>query len=132
MIDVLIHPEIFDDVKKCRKKKWYRCLGNEMSRVCRFLMQDGKMPGEKPVHYVRLPILKNKVFHAGINLPKENVGKRQGARIIYIKENLNLVKIIYVGGHKDKRYDNSYLQVNLLKERYSVENYIKYTEDLGF
>lgn len=132
MIEILIHSEVFNEIKKCRKKNWYKGLGEEMPRVCRLLIQDGKIPGEGPVHYIKSPILQNRVFHAGINLPRENVGKRQGSRIIYIKENFNLIKIIYVGGHKDRRYNNSYLQVDLIEERYSVESYVKYSENLSF
>lgn len=132
MIKVLVHIEILDDLKLCHKKYWYKVLGEEMPRICRLLIQDGKMPGERPVHYIKLAILQNKTFHAGINLPGENMGKRKGPRIIYVKENFDLIKIIYVGGHKDKRYDNSFSQVKLIEERYPSESYIQYTEDFNF
>ena len=101
-----------------------------MVGVCRLLIQDGKMPGERQVHYIKAPALQNKTFHAGINLPKENVSKRKGARIIYVKETIDLLKIIYVGGHKDKYYDDSNLQVRLIEERYLNESYIEYNENL--
>ena len=65
-----------------------------MPGVCRLLMQDGRMPGERLVHYIKLSTLQNKTFHAGINLPKENVSKRKGARIIYVKENFGIIKIV--------------------------------------
>ena len=126
MIKLLVHSRILNDIEK----GWYKTLGEEMPRVCRLLIQDGKMPGEKPVHHIKLPLLQNRTFHAGINLPQENVGKRRGARIIYVKESFNLIKIIYVGGHKDKHYDNSNLQVKMIKERYLEKSYIEYKEGL--
>lgn len=131
---LLIHAEIFKDIEICcNKKKWYESLNEEMPRVCLLLLQDGKMPGEKPIHYIKSLDLQNKTFRAGINLPKENVSKRKGARIIYIKENINTIKIIYVGGHKDKkRYDDSYRLVELIKERYSIDIYKEYSEELEF
>ena len=128
MTKILVHSKILDDISKNR----YQTLGKEMPRVCRLLTQDSKMPGERLVHYIKLFSLQNKTFHAGINLPKENVSKRNGARIIYVKENFDLIKIIYVGGHKDKHYDNSFLQVKLIEERYLTESYIEYTESLNF
>jgi len=103
-----------------------------MPRVCRYLMKNGTMPGESPVHYIKLSSLQGKTFHAGINLPQERVGKRQGARIIYVKENTNLVKVIYVGGHKDKKYDDPFTQVSLIEGRYQTESYLLYTEGFEF
>jgi hypothetical protein len=126
MVKLLIHSKVLGDLEEKR----YTTLDQEMSRVCRLLIQDGKMPGEGPVHYVKLLSLQNKTFHAGINLPKENVSKRKGARIIYVKEDLTLIKIIYVGGHKDKKYDNSNFQVKMIEERYLEEGYIEYKEGL--
>lgn len=90
------------------------------------------MPGEDPVHHIKLTLLHGKTFHAGINLPQERVGKKKGARIIYVKEDANLVKVIYVGGHKDKRYDDSFAQVSLVEGRYQTESYLLYTEDFEF
>ncbi|MGB2762607.1 MAG: hypothetical protein WBC21_03695 [Minisyncoccales bacterium] len=128
MTKILVHSKVLDDIQK----NWYKTLGEEMPRVCRLLIQDGKMPGERLVHHIKSSSLQNKTFHAGINLPKENVSKRKGARIIYVKENFDLIKIIYAGGHKDKHYDNSFLQVKLIEERYIAESYIQYTESLNF
>ena len=128
MTKILIHSKVLDDIQK----NWYQTLSKEMPRVCRLLIQDGKMPGERLVHFIKSSFLQNKTFHAGINLPKENVSKRKGARIIYVKENFDLIKIIYVGGHKDKRYDNSFSQVKLIGERCLIESYIQYTESLNF
>ena len=98
MTKILVHSKVLDDIQK----NWYQTLGKEMPGVCRLLMQDSRMPGERLVHYIKSSSLQNKTFHAGINLPKENVSKRKGARIIYVKENFDLIKIVYVGGHKDK------------------------------
>jgi hypothetical protein len=132
MANILIHSKVFEDISFCRKKNWYKGLGEEMPRIFRLLIQDAKLPGEKPVHYIKLAILQNKTFHAGINLPQENVGKQKGARIIYVKESLDSIKIIYVGGHKDKHYDDSNLQVELIENRYLTENYIAYTDGFNF
>ena len=128
---ILIHNEIFNDIRLCIKK-WYPSLEKEIHRICRLLSQDGRISGETPYHYIKTPYLQGKVFHAGINLPKENVGKKKGARIVYIKEDLNLIKILYVGGHKDKRYDDSYSSVVLLEKRYSNKNFLEYTEGIKF
>jgi hypothetical protein len=132
MANILIHSRAFEDIKFYRKKKWYNGLGEQMPRICRLLIQDNKMPGESPVHHVKLPILQGKTFHAGIALPKEKVGKKKGARFIYVRESFDSIKIIYVGGHKDRRYDDSNLQIKLIEERYLTENYIAYTEGLNF
>ncbi|MBU4370166.1 hypothetical protein KKG58_05490 [Patescibacteria group bacterium] len=131
---LLIHAEIFKDIKICcDKKKWYPSLDKEMPGVCLLLLQDGKMPGETPIKKLKIKELQNKTFHAGINLPKESVSKRNGARIVYIKENINTIKIIYLGGHKDKkRYNNMYCLVELIKERYLSDIYKEYREDLEF
>lgn len=131
MIKILLHSQVFDDIK-ISQRKWYKGLGTEMPRICRLLIQEGKLPGEKAVHYIKLTSLHNKTFHAGINLPKEHTGKRKGARIIYVKENFDLIKIIYVGGHKDKRYDDGFLQVELIEERYKSESFIEFSESLDF
>jgi len=132
MTSISIHSRVFEDIKTYRKKNLYKGLGEEMSGICRLLMQDAKLPGERPVHYIKLVVLQNKTFHAGINLPQENVGKQKGARIIYVKEDMDSIKIIYVGGHKDKRYNDSNLQVELVEGRYLTENYIQYTEGINF
>ena len=129
---ILIHTEVFDDVAICFKKKWYQSLGSEMPRVCRLLIQDGKLPGERPVHYLKLQSIQNKTIHAGINLPQENVDKRRGARIIYVKENIGLLKVLYVGGHKDDRYDDSNRQTLMIESRYSTDRFIEYSDGLDF
>ncbi|TSC94420.1 MAG: hypothetical protein Athens101410_788 [Parcubacteria group bacterium Athens1014_10] len=77
MTKILIHKEIFDDAKLVNKKKWYIGLGNELPRIFSLLICDGELPGESPMHYIKSKELLNKVFHAGINLPQENTGKRK-------------------------------------------------------
>ena len=133
MTNVLLHLDVFDDLKLCRKKGWYKSLGQEMPRICRLLNQDGRLPGERSVHYIKLVDMQGKIFHAGINLPNENVGKQKGPRIIYFRETLFLCKVLYIGGHKDKKYDDSYKQVELIENRFgSGDRYVPFTEDLDF
>lgn len=119
-----------DDLERCYKKKWYRTLYKEMPRICRFLKKEGKMQGESPFHYINSSYLQGRTFHGGINLPGENVGKRQGGRMVYVKEDSDLIKAIYVGGHKDKRYPDSI--VNLIENRYNSDNFEEYTEEFDF
>lgn len=124
MRQILLHLEVLNDIKLC-KKKWYPSLGIEMPRVYRYLMKNGMMPGETPVHYIKLNILQGRTFHAKISLPQEGISGRKGGRIIYVKESVDLIKIIYVGGHKDRRYDNPFAQVSLIESRYQTESYLK-------
>jgi len=128
---IQIHIEVFDEIKQCIKK-WYPSLSEEMPRICRLLIQDGKISGESPYHYIKLPILQGRTFHAGINLPQEKVGKRKGARTIYVKEGFELIKMLYVGGHKDPLYNNSHSLVPLLEKRYQANSFIEYTNGLSF
>ncbi|KKQ97954.1 MAG: hypothetical protein UT24_C0042G0002 [Candidatus Woesebacteria bacterium GW2011_GWB1_39_12] len=132
MPTIKIHAEVFNDLDLCLKKKWYKTLGEEMPRVCRLLMHDLRLPGESLVRYIKLQILQNKTFHARINLPEENIGKQAGSRIIFVKEDPNLIKVIYVGGHKDKRYDDSNLAVPLIEDRYQDARYVDYFEGINF
>ncbi|MEK7561155.1 MAG: hypothetical protein AAB539_04345 [Patescibacteria group bacterium] len=131
MTRVLIHVEIFDDLALCAKR-WYPSLGTEMPRISRLLQQDGRLPGEGPYHYVKLQPIQNRTFHARINLPDENIGKQGGARIIYAKETLGVVKILYVGGHKDSRYTDSHSMIFLIEQRYSDDKFIEFTVNLDF
>ena len=128
---ILIHSEVFDDVKSCTKG-WYPSLAEEMPRICRLLIQDGRISGERPYHYIKLHALQGKIFHAGINLPQENVGKKKGARTIYAKEGFESIKVLYVGGHKDPRYNDSYFMAPLIERRYDMNRFIEYTEGLLF
>lgn len=117
---ILIHPETWNDLKLCRRKKWYISLNKELSRIYRLLIHDGALPGERPIRHLKLAVLQNKAFRAGINLPEENIGKRQGGRVVYIKESAGLLKILYIGGHKDKRYNDSHMLEKLIYERYQI------------
>jgi len=119
---LIIHPEIRADLKICYRKKWYSSLGKELPGICKLLVRDGMLPGERPVRHLGTVALQNKAFRAGINLPNENVSKREGGRIVYVKESAELLKILYVGGHKDKRYDDSHVLVKLICERYQTAN----------
>jgi len=115
---VVIHSEVYEDIKKCSRKKWYIGIKNELPGIIKFLQIKGIMPGEAPFHYVPEE-LKGKTFHAGINLPKCGAGKKKGPRIIYYRNlNEDLIKILYIGGHKDRIYNNSYQIVDVLESRF--------------
>ena len=132
MTKIEIHTAIFDDIKLSHKK-YFRTLGKEAYRICRLLKENGDLPGKAPFHYLKKDELKHKTFHAGINLPEENVDKKSGGRVIYIKENANLIRIMYLGpGHKDKRYDDPYFIVGLIESRYSNPTFIEYSEEISF
>ena len=113
---ILIHKEIQDDLRLCKRKHWYNGLDEELPKICRLLRADGFLPGEEPIEYLGKE-LGNKVWHARVILPKENLGKRKGARIVYFKENTGIIRILYIGGHNDSRYDNSHKLVDLIKNR---------------
>lgn len=130
MIKILLHAKILDDIKEHCKNQ-YKSLDIEMPRVCRLLIEDGRMPGESLVRNIKSLSLQNKTFHARLNLPNENIGKRQGPRIIYVKID-DLIKIIYVGSHKNRPYNDSCSLISLIEERYSDEKYIIYSEEINF
>lgn len=115
---VVVHSEICEDIKKCFRKKWYIGIENEFPGIIKLLQVKGIMPGEAPFHYVPEE-LEGKTFHAGISLPKCGIGKKKGPRIIYYRNrDEDLIKILYVGGHKDRIYNNSYQIVNVLGSRF--------------
>jgi|SRR3989344_2968363 len=101
---ILLHTEINKDLSLCRKKKWYNGLEEELPGVYRLLRIDKCMPGQSPMNSLGSEWT-NRVLHARISLPKENFGGRKGARIVYIFDE-EKCRILYVGGHRDKRYDN--------------------------
>ncbi|OGN29064.1 MAG: hypothetical protein A3A33_00200 [Candidatus Yanofskybacteria bacterium RIFCSPLOWO2_01_FULL_49_25] len=129
MIKLFIHSEVIEDIKLCHKK-WYQTLGREMPRIRRLLVIDGKMPGEGPIHHIKRSELINKIFHARINLPNENIGKLKGPRIVYIRGELGTLKIVYIGGHKDKRYDDAHYLVEMIEARFDSGRFIDYGEDI--
>ena len=115
---VLIHNDVRKDIRKCSRKKWYMGIENEISGIIKLLQVNGAMPGETPFHYVPKE-LERKTFHAGICLPNCSMGKRKGPRIIYhVNHNEAVIKILYIGGHKDRRYNNSHQIVNILASRF--------------
>lgn len=112
---VWIQDDIQKDIKICIKKGW-RSLDKELVFVLRLLKIDGSMPGEESFQYVKEELCGN-TLHARIALPSDGVGQSKGARIIYYRNNEE-VKILYVGGHKDRRYNNSSLMCDLLLDRF--------------
>lgn len=126
---IYVHPKVKKDIKLCIKKKWYQGIGKDAFRLCKYLEERGLLPAETTVR--RLPVeLQDKTLHSRISLKDENTGKRKGGRMVYIKENTEVFKIIYIGGHKDKRYDNEFQRVKLIKERYQYDTgeYISYKQ----
>lgn len=114
---VLVHERIDEDIKKCCRKKWYIGLDKELPRVIKLLQIKGFLPGEAPFHYVS-DELKGNVFHAGICLPSSGLGKTKGPRIIYYKNLFQEeIKVLYVGGHKDRVYNTPKI-VEVLKSRF--------------
>lgn len=118
---IRIHDKILGvDIPRSLKKRWYPDLDIELKRILKLLNVDGKLPGQYPMRGFRDFIIQ----HARINLPKNNSGKSDGPRIVfYIKDNgdsnlhpcnvsmLNIL-VLYVGGHKDKKYNDDDKIVN--------------------
>lgn len=121
---VLVHNDVHKDIKRCSRKKWYIGIGNELPGIIKLLQMKGAMPGETPFHYVPKE-LEGKTYHAGICLPKCNMGKKKGPRIIYhVDHGEEVVKILYIGGHKDKRYNDSYQIVEILASRFLSGSFV--------
>lgn len=115
---VLVHNEVRKDIKRCSRKKWYTGVEKELPGIIKLLQAKGAMPGEAPFHYVPKE-LEGKTFHAGICLPKCGIGKKKGPRMIYHVDRADaLIKILYIGGHKDRIYNNSYQIVDVLSSRF--------------
>jgi len=112
---VWIQDDIQKDLKICIKKGW-KSLDNELAYVLRLLKIDGSMPGEDPFQYVKGELCGN-TMHARIALPSDGVGKSKGARIIYYR-NEEEIKVLYIGGHKDRRYNDPSLLCDLLLTRF--------------
>lgn len=121
---VLLNDSVEEDLKLCKKKDWHNGLAEELLGVYRLLKKYRKLPGEYPVKGLGEK-WGGVVMHAYVALPKEGVGGRKGGRIVYaIIE--DQCRVIYVGGHKDKRYDNSHNLSKLVLER--IEGSRFYTE----
>lgn len=120
---VLIHSEVYGDIKKCSRKKWYIGISNELPGIIKLLQVKGAMPGESPFHYVPKE-LEGKTCHAGICLPKCGMGKKKGPRIIFHRDyGEGVIKILYIGGHKDKRYNDCYIIVKILASRFLTDDF---------
>lgn len=124
---ILVHEAIFKDIKKCCRKKWYPGIDEEFPRVLRLLKIKCSLPGEAPFHH--LPEgLHGETFHAKICLPKVKLGKRTGPRIIYhIKEDKTEVKVLYIGGHKDRIYNTDKI-IDVLVLRFISGNFYEWSE----
>ena len=124
---ILLHPEISRDLSLCRKKKWYNGLEEELDGIYRLLTIDKCLPGQSPMKSMGSEWV-NKVLHARILLPKENLGGRKGARIVYVFDE-DRCRVLYVGGHRDKRYDDSRSVTAMILERLKEPAYLEWIEN---
>ncbi len=133
MNDIKIHIEIWRDLKKNKKKGWYQGFEKEIEAILKLLKKDNQLPGERHYHHMKDEDLSRKIFHANVALPKVNIDKRKGPRLVYTKEDVE-IKVLYAGGHKDKRYNNSIKAVPLFKERYSggEDEFVLFDDDTDF
>lgn len=123
---ILVHEEINNDLSLCKKKKRYSGIEKELPRIYRLLKIQKKIPGEYPVKDLT-PEWNGKVKHAKISLPKEKCGGSKGGRVVYVFVE-DRCQILYVGGHKDKRYDNPYKLSNLITERLEATAYMEWID----
>lgn len=133
-----IHNKVIDiDIPKAEKKHWYPGLKVEVRRVLKLLNMDKKLPGQYPMRGFRSG-LEGTVQHARINLPKMNCGKSNGPRIVYIAKNGGTdyctgnpeIVVLYVGGHKDKKYNNDEAIVSEIVIRLVDDDYTTYEDFL--
>ena len=97
-------------------------------RVVRLLNSDSELPGEYPMSGFKGE-LSGKVLHARINLPNSNIGKQKGARLVYVKTEINEhIRILYVGGHKDKDYGSNNFIKEISYRYFDVVNLISYED----
>lgn len=126
-----IHRDVIKlDVDKCIKKHWYLGLDIELRRVIRLLQTDGGLPGQYPMRGFSGDYA-GKILHARILLPNTNYGKSKGPRIVYFspENNPERIKVVYVGGHKDRVYEtDKFILIVLQRLQDSEEKLIK-TED---
>lgn len=128
---VLVHEDVKKlDFKKC--KKWYPGIQREISGICRLLSVQGKIAGQSLYHHLPKG-MENKTFHASILLPKANLSKRKCPRVLFVTEPDFVIKILYLGGHKDRKYDDSKRFgkefVRFIENRYlQNEMHLKYSE----
>ncbi len=121
---ILINRNIESDLGLCQKKRWYNGIEDELPRLYRLLKVDSRLPGQAPVKHLGQE-WGNKIYHARIALPRENCGGRNGGRIVYgILEDRCL--ILYVGGHKDKKYDNPHTLAGMIIDRVKDETFLEW------
>ena len=118
-LTIYVHPEVLDDLSWCERKTNYPGLGEEISSVLRLLAVQGKLSGEYPLRYLPQH-LQACSFHAYIFLPRLNRGKIHGPRVAYTVED-NIARILYIGGHKDSRYEDQKSFAVLFAERYELD-----------
>ncbi|OHB18077.1 MAG: hypothetical protein A2544_00580 [Candidatus Zambryskibacteria bacterium RIFOXYD2_FULL_43_10] len=124
---ILLHNLITKDLELCKKKKWHNGLDEELPRVYKLLKIDSNLPGESPIKHLGEK-WGGKIKHAYVALPKENCGGRNGGRVVYIVES-DKCRVIYVGGHKDKRYDKQHSLSELILERIEDSLWTEWIDD---
>lgn len=117
---IRIHNKVIEvDIPRSVKKRWYPGIEIETKRVVKLLNINGNLPGQYPMRGFKGLIIQ----HARIMLPKNNSGKSDGPRIVFcVKNNGELthfcgtakldILVLYIGGHKDKKYNNDNKIVN--------------------
>jgi len=129
---MVIHVDVADkDLKKCLRKRWYPGLEIELKRILKLLLIDGQLPGETLMSDFDSD-LAGCIYHARISLPKTSFGKRKGPRLVFFRNTTIIgeysLKVLYVGGHKDRIYGTAHF-VEIVKTRcLDVANLISYEE----
>ena len=121
---ILINKQVENDLLLCKKKGWYRGIEDELSRLYRLLKTDLSLPGQAFVKHLGQE-WGGKIQHARIALPKENCGGQNGGRIAYVILD-DRCRILYIGGHKDRRYDNPHTLARMLVERTNDDTYLEW------
>lgn len=121
---ILVHELVDKDIKNCCRKRWYPGIDKELPRILTLLKVKLSLPGEWPLRHLPEGLC-GKTFHAKIALPKINIGKEHGPRIVYYKEDETEAKVLYVGGHKDKIYNTNKI-VDLLVSRFISDNFYEW------
>ena len=127
---ILIHQQIENDINLCQKKRWYSGIELELPRLYRLLIIDKRLPGQTSLHHHGEKWV-DKILHAKIALPKENCGGQGGGRLVYVVMEDKCL-ILYVGGHKDKRYDNSQSIKELVLERVEDTVFLEWVQQENF
>lgn len=124
-----IHKAIIKkDIKKCTKKRWYPGIELEVKRIVKLLNIEFELPGEFPRRGFKGE-LSGKILHARINLPNSSFGKRKGPRLVYFKtDKVNNIKVLYVGGHKDKNYESNVFSKEITFRCLDEDNFINFDD----